>query len=94
VVLTLLVLAGYGAGYQLALNARFMRDVPATHRGRAFGVAATGLMIGQGTTTVAAGWLVDAWGNAPLVVGLCGATGGVAIALVLPALRSLRRRPG
>jgi MFS family permease len=89
VVLILLVLAGYGAGYQLAVNARFMRDVPASHRGRAFGVAAAGLMIGQGTTTVAAGWLVDTWDDPPLVVGLCGLVGVVAVAFVLPAFRSV-----
>jgi MFS family permease len=88
VVLLLLAVAGYGSAYQVALNARFVQQVPASHRARAFGVAVAvavaGMMVSMGLTTAAAGALVDVWTNPALIVGLCGATGLVAM---LPLLR-------
>jgi predicted MFS family arabinose efflux permease len=84
VVLLLLAVAGYGSAYQIALNARFVQHVPASHRARAFGVAVAGLMATMGITTAIAGALADTWTNPALVVGLCGIIGLVA---KLPVLR-------
>jgi MFS family permease len=85
IVLLLLTVAGYGSAYQLALNARFVQHVPASHRARAFGVAVAGMMLSMGLTTAAAGALADMWTDPALTVGLCGVTGIVAI---LPLVRN------
>ncbi|MEU6714332.1 MFS transporter [Nonomuraea sp. NPDC046802] len=81
-VLALLVVAGYGTGFQVALNARFVQAVPAAHRGKAFGVAVAGMMGGSGLATALAGALADLFGNPALVVGLCGVAGVGLMALV------------
>jgi MFS family permease len=82
-VLALLVLAGYGTADIIVLNARYIQAVPATHRARAFAVAASGLAAGQGLATIAAGALAGALGNPALTAALCGLAGMIAM---LPAL--------
>jgi MFS family permease len=79
-VLVLLVLAGYGSAYLIVLNALFVQAVPATHRARAHGVAAAGLMIGQGGGTALAAAVADTIGEPATVIGWCGLAGAVAIA--------------
>ncbi|MQA88387.1 MAG: MFS transporter [Streptosporangiales bacterium] len=78
-VLALLVLAGFGSAYVIVLNAMFVQTVPATHRGRAHGVAAAGLMIGQGGGTALAGAVADVLGDPAAVIGLCGLAGALAV---------------
>jgi len=55
VVLVLLVLSGFGASYLIPLNVSFVQAVPAAFRGRAFGVAVSGLSACQGIAIVGAG---------------------------------------
>jgi MFS family permease len=78
-VLVLLVLAGYGSAYLIVLNALFVQAVPATHRARTHGVAAAGLMIGQGAGTALAAALADTITDPATAIGLCGLAGAVAI---------------
>lgn len=91
VVLALLVVAGYGTGFQVALNARFVQAVPAGHRGRAFGVAVAGMMAGSGLASALAGALTDLWGDPSLVVGVCGVVG---ITLMAPVTARWPERIG
>lgn len=81
--LVLLAVAGYGSAYQIALNARFVQHVPASHRARAFGVAVAGMMVSMGVTTATAGALADVWTDPALTVGLCGVTGVAALAAIV-----------
>jgi hypothetical protein len=53
------VLAGCGNALQLVANSSFVQAVPAHLRGRAFGVAATLLMVLQGVVLLAAGALAE-----------------------------------
>src|SRR5690606_1508015 len=48
VVLALWVLSGIGGAYQLAANAAFVRCVPSSSRGQAFGLVQSGLLAAQG----------------------------------------------
>lgn len=82
-VLVLLVLAGYGAAYVAVLNALYVQKVPAAHRARAFGVAASGMMLGQGLATLAAGALAEVLNDPAVVMSLCGLAGAVAMLPVL-----------
>lgn len=54
-VLGLFILSGFGASYIIPLNVSFVRAVPPAFRGRAFGVAVSGLYACQGISIVAAG---------------------------------------
>lgn len=53
------VLAGAGGGLQVIANAAFVAAVPASLRGRAYGVASTCLMTVQGGTLLLAGALAE-----------------------------------
>ena len=53
------VLAGTGNAMQLVANSSFVQEVPQHLRGRAFGVAATLLMVVQGLVLLAAGALAE-----------------------------------
>ncbi|MDP4505324.1 MFS transporter [Nonomuraea turcica] len=95
IVLTLLSITGYGTAFQIALNARFIQEVPASHRGRAYGVAMAGLMVGMCAATAGAGALSDLWQDPPLVIGLCGLAGLLAMAPLLVRWPSgIRSAPG
>jgi MFS family permease len=89
-VLGLLVLAGAGSAFAIPLNALFGRAVPSEFRGRAFGVAITGLAGLQGMAMLLAGLAADHWA-ATTVVGVSGLLGTVAVLAVVPFWP--RRRP-
>ena len=97
VLLTLVwVVAGTGNSMQLVANAAFVQAVPAHLRGRAFGVAATLLMVLQGALLLGAGGLAEAFDPRTTVAAVA-----VAALLVVPILAPppqvlaiLRRRSG
>lgn len=89
-VLTLWALAGAGGAYQLVASAAFVQTVPPEGRGRAFGVAQSGLLAVQGVGIVAGGALASVIG-APVAVGLAGLL-GLCAAAILAMGWTLRRR--
>ncbi|WP_405432859.1 MFS transporter [Micromonospora sp. NBC_00617] len=86
VMLLLLGLAGAASAFAIPLNALFGRAVPAQYRGRAFGVAITGLSGLQGAAMVLAGLAADRW-PATTVIGFSGLTGAVAVLALGPLWR-------
>jgi MFS family permease len=87
VVVALLFVSGLGASWLIPLNVTFVQAVPSAYRGRAFGVAVSGLYGVQGLGALAAGLAAE--GIAPSgVVVLCGAIGLAAV--VLPLLAFVR----
>lgn len=90
VLLLLLGLAGAASAFAVPLNALFGRAVPAVYRGRAFGVAVTGLSGLQGTAMVLAGLAADRW-SATTVVGFSGLSGLVAVLALGPLWRRAAR---
>ena len=90
VLVGLLFLSGLGASWVLPLNFSFVQAVPSAYRGRAFGVAVSGLYGVQGLGALAAGFAAE--GMAPSgVVALCG---GVGLLAVIPPLLGYRRTQG
>ncbi|MGV9213511.1 MFS transporter [Micromonospora sp. RB23] len=83
VLLLLLALAGAASAFAVPLNALFGRAVPTAFRGRAFGVAVTGLSGLQGAAMVLAGLAADRW-PATTVVGVSGLSGAVAVLALGP----------
>ncbi|MBL7253121.1 MFS transporter [Paractinoplanes lichenicola] len=82
IVLILLAAAGAGASFGAPLNAVFVRRVAPEFRGRAMGVAASGLLVVQGLGFLVAGAVVEA-GLAPaVVIGASGVLGTIAVALI------------
>lgn len=77
-------LAGMGGAYQMPANVLFMTLVPDTHRGRAFGVAQSGLLALQGVALLLAGAAADVVGPDDAV------TGATALALLGVAALSAR----
>jgi MFS family permease len=77
-VLLLLFLAGFGSAFHAPLNALFVRAVPAAYRGRAFGVAQSGVQAIQGLAMLAAGGAAVFFAPG-LVIGWCGIIGTVAV---------------
>jgi MFS family permease len=90
VLLLLLGLAGAASAFAVPLNALFGRAVPPVYRGRAFGVAVTGLSGLQGTAMVLAGLAADRW-SATTVVGFSGLSGAVAVLALGPLWRRAAR---
>jgi len=86
-VVALLFVSGLGSAWMIPLNAAFVQAVPASHRGRAFGVAVSGLYGVQGLGALAAGAAAEALAPSGVVV-LCGAVGLAAV--VLPLLAFVR----
>ncbi|WP_231486472.1 MFS transporter [Candidatus Blastococcus massiliensis] len=85
--LALLFLSGLGATWFIPLNIAFVQATPAAFRGRAFGVAVSGLYGVQGIGALAAGLAAE--GMMPSgVLMLCGGVGMIA---VVPALIAYRR---
>jgi hypothetical protein len=83
-VVLLMFVSGLGAAWLIPLNVAFVQAVPSSFRGRAFGVAVTGLYGMQGLGVLAAGLAAE--GLAPSgVVAVFGAVGLAAIALPLIA---------
>jgi MFS family permease len=84
-VVVLLFVSGLGSAWMIPLNVAFVQAVPASHRGRAFGVAVSGLYGVQGLGALAAGAAAEAFPPSGVVV-LCGAIGLAAVVLPLLAL--------
>ncbi|HEX2075755.1 MAG TPA: MFS transporter [Geodermatophilus sp.] len=83
-VVALMFVSGLGAAWSIPLNVAFVQAVPAAFRGRAFGVAVSGLYGVQGLGVLGAGLAAE--GTAPsVVVALIGGIGMVAVAPVLIA---------
>jgi MFS family permease len=83
----LLFVSGLGSSWLIPLNISFVQATPAAFRGRAFGVAVSGLYGVQGLGALAAGLAAE--GVAPSsVLALCGGVGMIAVA---PALLAYRR---
>jgi MFS family permease len=88
-VLVLWVLAGAGEAYQLAAAAAFVQSVAPSGRGRAFGLAQSGLLAVQGLGILAGGAVANTVG-APVAVGLAGML-GLCAAVILAMSWTLRR---
>jgi MFS family permease len=92
----MLFLCGFGASFGSPLNSIFVRRVSREYRGRAMGVAISGITAGQGLGFLFAGAVSSAVGSAAVAVGICGVVGTVAsLATGLPwrraALAAARR---
>jgi len=86
VVLVLLFLSGVGGACSIPLNVSIVQAVPSAYRGRAFGVAATGLAGVQGLGVLAAGLGAEVL-RPSSVVALCGGLGLLAVVAPLLAVR-------
>jgi MFS family permease len=89
-VVALLFVSGLGASWLIPLNVSFVQAVPSAFRGRAFGVAVSGLYGVQGIGMLAAGLLAE--GFAPTEV--VAVSGGLGLIVVAPALVAYRRTQG
>lgn len=89
-VVGLLFVSGLGASWLIPLNVSFVQAVPAAYRGRAFGVAVSGIYGVQALGAFAAGLGAESL-SAGGVVALSGALG---LVLVAPALVAYRRSQG
>jgi MFS transporter len=88
-VVGLVFVAGLGAAWTIPLNVAFVQAVPSAYRGRAFGVAVSGLYGIQGVGALTAGLAAE--GVAPgVVVALAGGIGLVAVAPPLLAYARTR----
>ncbi|MBW0114896.1 MFS transporter [Pseudonocardia abyssalis] len=65
--------------YVMQAQASFVRATPTAIRGRAIGVAASGIVAGQGVAVLAGGVLADLW-TPSTAIAVCGAA-GVVVAL-------------
>jgi MFS family permease len=82
VLVGLLFISGLGASWVIPLNVAFVQAVPSAYRGRAFGVAVSGLYGVQGIGALAAGAAAE--GVSPSgVMALCG---GLGLLAVIPPL--------
>ena len=91
VLVGMLFLSGLGAAWSIPLNVAFVQAVPSAYRGRAFGVAASGLAGVQAIGALAAGLAAEELAP-PVVVALSGVLGMIAVAPVLLAYRRTRSR--
>jgi hypothetical protein len=81
------IVAGLGTSVQLVAGATFVRSTPAEFRGRAYGIASTGLMISQGVALLAAGALANVTNARNVVAGA-----GAIVLLSLFAVRTTSPR--
>ncbi|TYP87628.1 MFS transporter [Blastococcus xanthinilyticus] len=91
VLVALLFVSGLFSAWTIPLNVTFVQSVPSSHRGRAFGVAASGLAGAQGIGTLLAGLAAESL-DPTLVVALSGGLGMIAVAPALVAYRRTRSR--
>jgi MFS family permease len=89
-VLGLLFLSGLASSWVIPLNVSFVQAVPSEYRGRAFGVAVSGLYGVQGIGALAAGLAAE--GLPPS--GVVALSGGLGLLAVLPVLLAFRRTQG
>jgi hypothetical protein len=88
-IVALLFVSGLGASWLIPLNVAFVQAVPSAYRGRAFGVAVSGLYGVQGLGALAAGLSAEGV-SASGVVALAGVVGLLAVAPPLLAYRRTR----
>jgi predicted MFS family arabinose efflux permease len=84
----LLMFSGACAAYQVTASATFMRLVPDSGRGQAFGLAGSGLIAVQGVGLVLGGLLVSVIGSVSMTVALVGAAGTL---VAIPAAAAWQR---
>jgi hypothetical protein len=89
-VVALMFVAGLGGAWSIPLNVAFVQAVPAAYRGRAFGVAVSGLYGVQGIGVLAAGAAAE--GLAP--GGVVALVGGLGLLAVAPPLLGYVRTQG
>jgi MFS family permease len=89
-VVGLLFVSGLGAAWLIPLNVAFVQAVPSAYRGRAFGVAVSGLYGVQGIGALAAGLAAEGI-DPSIVVALSGGLGLIAVAPALLAYRRTQR---
>jgi MFS family permease len=77
-VVALMFVAGLGGSWNIPLNVAFVQAVPSAYRGRAFGVAVSGLYGVQGIGVLGAGALAEV-ATPGVVVALVGALGLLAV---------------
>ncbi len=80
----LFVLAGLGSSFQVTANTAFALAVPTEARGRAFGLAMTGMYAVQSVAVIGAGAAATLWSANAVVAGVA-----ILCALVIVALRPL-----
>jgi MFS family permease len=90
--LALLAVSGICASYQVAANAAFVADVPAGHRGQAFGLANGGMQVLQGVWFIVAGAIASLAGPAT-VIGLSGGLGALLAASLMISWRRTSAAP-
>jgi predicted MFS family arabinose efflux permease len=88
----LLVAMGAGASFAAPLNAVFVRRVAPAYRGRAMGVATSGLLAVQGAGFLAAGAAVDARFAPSTVVGFSGIAGTAIVLASAAYWRQVNRK--
>ena len=90
--LVLWALAGAAQAYQLPANAAFVAAVPPAARGRAFGVAQTGLQVTQGAAIVAAGFAAQLLPSYAVIAafGLAGLVSAAAVSRRWPGEEAMR----
>jgi hypothetical protein len=89
-VVALLFVSGLGASWLIPLNVSFVQAVPSAYRGRAFGVAVSGLYGVQAIGALGAG--LGAEGVSASAV--LAVSGGLGLLAVAPALLAYRRTQG
>jgi MFS family permease len=92
--MVLLVISGSCAAYQITASATFMRLVPDSERGQAFGLAGAGLIAVQGVGLLAGALLVAVIGSPALTVASIAAVGVLAaVPAAIGWRRALAARP-
>jgi hypothetical protein len=89
-VLVLMFAAGMGAAWSIPLNVSFVQAVPSAFRGRAFGVAVSGIYGVQGVGVLAAGALAETLSAGGVVV----VAGALGLAAVVGPLLAFHRTGG
>ena len=87
VVVALLFVSGLGASWLIPLNVAFVQAVPSAYRGRAFGVAVSGLYGVQAIGALLAGLGAEGISAS----GVLALSGGLGLVAVAPALLAYRR---
>jgi predicted MFS family arabinose efflux permease len=91
--LVIFAISGVLGIYQIAANTEFVVAVPPGRRAQAFGIANTGLIVGQGATFVLAGAAAQAL-SPSTVVAIAGAMGAVAGIPLIVAWQRDQHRDG
>jgi MFS family permease len=81
----------FSTAYLLQTQASFVRATPDDRRGRAIGVAASGIVASQGVAVFVGGALADAW-SPSLAVAMSGATGAAFALAAAVVWRRVNRR--